>query len=123
MAKVKIVEWNGKINEYEGTYSKCEEIFHDYMNPFNPDRVKHWGQGYLYDDVGLIKATRKNISKEVAQIAYDTILRKLNGKGGAFTEDFITELTYGSSVYTQKLVKAWVAYGITEKQGGMWVIQ
>ncbi len=122
MAKIRLIDWNDKVNEYEGTETKCKELFHEYMNPLDPDWIKHWKKGYLYDDVDNLKAINQNISRAEAQKVYDDILQKVK-VGGAFKESYITELTGGYPERTQRLVKAWVAYGISEKQGGMWVIQ
>lgn len=122
MAKIRLIDWENREHSYDGTETKCKELFHEYMNPLDPNWIKHWKKGYLYDDVDNLKAINVNISRAEAQIMYDKILQKIK-VGGAISEEYITELTGGHPDYTQRLVKAWIAYKITEKQGGMWVIQ
>ena len=121
MAKVTAVTWTGENMEYEGTYSRCEQIYYNESDCYNPSKVKLYKTVRLIDDVDTVVAISQNLSKDYAVDMLNEFREKI-GREYA-DEDEITKANGGYPVLTRKLATAWIAYGITERQGGCWVLR
>jgi hypothetical protein len=121
MAKVIAITWTGENMEYEGTYSRCDEIYNTESDYYNPSKVRIYKTIKLYDDVDNVVAIAQNLSKDYAVDMLNQFREKI-GREYA-DEDEITKANGGYPVLTRKLATAWIAYGITERQGGYWVLR
>ena len=119
MAKVICITRSGKQCEREEVYERCKEIFDEYMDVTNADRVKHWKEGWLYDYDNHLMGHVKNMTQDEA-IFYLNRFREIIGREFA-DEDEIIKATGLSKDRLKQITTAWIAFDLSERQGGCWV--
>ena len=113
-------EKNGKqFSKYFSFDDYARELYAKYSLESSPSNIKNYSYIAIYNDSGVLESETTFISKEESISAYKRLCDIFCTHKMARTTEIIDIL--GDSTF--KILASFIAYNITERQGGYWIFE
>lgn len=108
-----------QLSKYFDFDDYARELYSKYSNDKIPSNIKHYSYIALFNDKGILEHETKFISKEESEIMYKSLCEMFAPYKIATTTEVIAII--GDDSF--RVLASFLAYNITERQGGYWIFE